>query len=396
MDKLDKAHIVLLDIDRVIDARGGPEKVFCNMANALVKRGYRVTALCCEPKKGKPAFNLSPEVHFINAYDQAQISWKYNKPWNKFWNFSWNKHKRFVNRITCKFKKISPCIESVLQQIPQVDIFITSQPESTFILKECLNQTVPIVTMFHFAPEKYTNHRDFVVFKNSLEHSTSVQVLMPEYEAQIKSCLPNLPVFCIPNVVPEFSQSACENKLIINIARLNFQKRPELFVEAYSRIYKDFMTWKCEWWGENNLDAEYLNMIKSLIQDKGLQDVITLRGTTDNVEEVLKRASIFAFPSEYEGFPLALTEAMSAGLPVVGTKDCCSVNTLIRDGVNGFLTEPTPEAFAQALSQLMENQELRIKLGKQAKEDMKAYSAEVVWDMWDDLIQKVIKEHQSK
>ena len=44
----------------------------------------------------------------------------------------------------------------------------------------------------------------------------------------------------------------------------------------------------------------------------------------------------------------------------------------------------------------MENQELRIKLGKQAKEDMKAYSAEVVWDMWDDLIQKVIKEHQSK
>ena len=112
-------------------------------------------------------------------------------------------------------------------------------------------------------------------------------------------------------------------------------------------------------------------------------------GATDNVLDVYNKAAIFAFPSAYEGFPLALTEAMSAGLPAVGCKSCPAVNELIKDGENGFLCENGVDAFAQALEKLMSDEELREKMGQAAKEDMKQYDPDKIWDMWEKLIEQV-------
>ncbi|MDY2868165.1 MAG: glycosyltransferase, partial [Mesosutterella sp.] len=89
-----------------------------------------------------------------------------------------------------------------------------------------------------------------------------------------------------------------------------------------------------------------------------------------NVPSKLKNASIFAFPSEYEGFSLALAEAFAMGLPAVGCKDCPSVNSLIKNESNGLLTDPTPEAFAEGLAKLMGSEELRRKYGAQGREDI--------------------------
>ena len=113
------------------------------------------------------------------------------------------------------------------------------------------------------------------------------------------------------------------------------------------------------------------------------------RGATDNVLDVYNKAAIFAFPSAYEGFGLALTEAMSAGLPVIGYKNCPAVNELIKDGENGYLCEDGVNAFAQALDKLMSDEKLRKKMGKAAKEDMKQYDSEKIWDMWEKLIEQV-------
>ena len=115
-------------------------------------------------------------------------------------------------------------------------------------------------------------------------------------------------------------------------------------------------------------------------------------GTCDNVFKKLETAKIFAFPSAYEGFGLALTEAMSAGLPAVGCKSCPAVNELIKDGENGFLCENGVDAFAQALEKLMSDEELREKMGKAAKEDMKQYAPDKIWDMWEKLMEKILNE----
>ncbi len=126
----------------------------------------------------------------------------------------------------------------------------------------------------------------------------------------------------------------------------------------------------------------------------GLNERFTLCGTTNHIKEKLLSASIFAFPSKHEGFPLALTEAMSLGLPAVGCKDCSGVNTLIKDGKNGLLCDPTAESLAEALRKLMRDQDLRRRLGAQAKEDMKEFAPERVWDQWEDLLTELVEKHR--
>lgn len=117
-------------------------------------------------------------------------------------------------------------------------------------------------------------------------------------------------------------------------------------------------------------------------------------GTTLNVAQELAKASVFAFPSDREGFPLALTEAMSMGLAVVGCRECSSVNSLIEDGKNGLLVESTAESLADALSKLMQNADLRISLGNSAKESMEQYSPQLIWGQWENLIAKTVVSRQ--
>ena len=62
---------------------------------------------------------------------------------------------------------------------------------------------------------------------------------------------------------------------------------------------------------------------------------------------------------------------------------------LPRDGENGVLTQPTAEAYAEGLAKLMEDEELRRKFGSQAREDMKAYAPERVWNQWENLLRSL-------
>lgn len=102
------------------------------------------------------------------------------------------------------------------------------------------------------------------------------------------------------------------------------------------------------------------------------------------------RSDIFVIPSAYEGFGLAMTEAMSIGLPAVGYKEASAVNEIIHDGINGFLCDSGVEALSQKLDLLMGNPSLRDTLGKQAREDMKQYSPDIIWKQWEDLMHSVV------
>jgi glycosyltransferase involved in cell wall biosynthesis len=85
---------------------------------------------------------------------------------------------------------------------------------------------------------------------------------------------------------------------------------------------------------------------------------------------------------------------MSAGLPVVGYKNCAAVNELIEDGRTGFLCADGVEPLADALEKLMGNQALRARMGRAAKVAMQAYAPEKIWDQWEALMKKIVIERQ--
>jgi glycosyltransferase involved in cell wall biosynthesis len=68
-----------------------------------------------------------------------------------------------------------------------------------------------------------------------------------------------------------------------------------------------------------------------------------------------------------EGIPVALMEAMAAGLPVVATR-LSGTPELVQDGVTGLLVEPqAPEALAAALERLLSDADLAAELSRNAR-----------------------------
>lgn len=206
-------------------------------------------------------------------------------------------------------------------------------------------------------------------------------------------------VVYIPNAISQNDCAILEEKrnVVITVARIEpKQKRQHLLIEAFNLLKWNYPDWKVEIWGENYVNKEYYNYCLELVNKYNLREKISFCDTTDNVDEKLRNASIFAFPSCSEGFALALGEAMAAGLPSVGFKNCPAVNELIKNGSNGILCEETVEDFARGLVELMDDADKRKRYGSQAKEDMKQYMPEKVWDKWEELINKTVSDYKKK
>ena len=165
-------------------------------------------------------------------------------------------------------------------------------------------------------------------------------------------------------------------------------KRPHILVEAFIKLAKEFPQWHAELWGADD-KLSYTKSMQKKIDQAGLGDRIKFMGTTHDVASVLKQGDIFAFPSAYEGWGMSLTEAMSMGLPAVGFKNCSAVNEF-------FLTDDGVEAFAEGLRKLMLDRTLRYKMGTAARQAMKPYKAENIWNTWEKLLQEIVDDSVKK
>jgi glycosyltransferase involved in cell wall biosynthesis len=114
--------------------------------------------------------------------------------------------------------------------------------------------------------------------------------------------------------------------------------------------------------GQGPLEAE----IRARHHELGLGDRFQLLGYRSDAVRILAASDIFALASLFEGFPIAVMEALAAGLPVVAT-DAGGVPDVIVDGVEGrVLPRQDPQLLADALLELVENHELRAKMSQAA------------------------------
>lgn len=389
-------HILLANFTKMVNDSGGLAKVTCALANEMFKRGHKVSLLYSDEKEGDFFYPIDGSVALYNLkknengsiikvpfYVKAlrEILRCFGKRPARTIN-SWFEEHNLVGNLRYYLNKINP------------DIIVSYQPAASKLLLCDIQTKIPVITMSHGDPEDYF-HIYPVKEIPALEKSSVCQVLMPSFEEHIKNHLPNAKTVVIGNAIPQFDFSADldvekQKYKIIFVGRLSKNhKRPHLILEAFKNLVDTFPDWIVEIWGAIDNKAYYMEL-KNFIKLHGLTERVFLKGTTDKVPQVLKDADIFAFPSAYEGFGMALAEGMSVGLPAIGYKSCPAVNELIKDGKNGILCEDGAEAFSMALKQLMENKDLRIKMGKNAKFDMQQYAPEVIWDKWECLLNKIL------
>ncbi|HUS10558.1 MAG TPA: glycosyltransferase, partial [Pyrinomonadaceae bacterium] len=105
-----------------------------------------------------------------------------------------------------------------------------------------------------------------------------------------------------------------------------------------------------------------------------------------------QRASIMLMGSRLEGFPMVLLEAKSYGLPVVAFDCPTGPKEIVRHEIDGFLAKQ-PDEFAAAVQLLIEDPDLRERMGKSAVEDVRSrFSVEQARDRWSDLIATIHAE----
>ena len=105
-------------------------------------------------------------------------------------------------------------------------------------------------------------------------------------------------------------------------------------------------------------------LVEAELERVGITGSVDLLGNRDDVGELLRRADIFALASRWEVLPLAILEAMAAGLPVVATS-VGGVRELVVDGQTGFVVPPgDPRALGQAIGRLVDDPELRRRMGE--------------------------------
>jgi glycosyltransferase involved in cell wall biosynthesis len=399
--------IMLAYFAQFVNRSGGMEHVCCEFANAMEDRGHHVDIVYASPVEGHPFYPVSDDVYLYNLFHlQSNAlfdSGRYLSHSQKIFREiirvlsndkaeEWSEHHRnyrYHQLFQQIFVKINP------------DIIVSFEPRTTAAILYGGKSLRPIITMMHFNPEfilEKATHAE----KESIQKSDFVQVLMPSYEKIIKDICPGARVISIPNAVPQYVVHANLKKnkdsyTIINIARFDRkQKQQHLLIQAFSKLAGIFPNWNLELWGDPQNNQEYLKELETLVTTENLENRIFFRGTTDDVISVYMRSDIFCLSSAYEGFPLAMTEAMSAGLPVIGLNTCPAVNEIIKDGENGYLSDPNVNSIAEKLSNLMRNMDKRIAMGESSCVSMKRYSPKSVWNRWENLLIDCVYQSRMK
>ena len=126
------------------------------------------------------------------------------------------------------------------------------------------------------------------------------------------------------------------------------------------------------------------------IQEHHLQERLILKGNVENVDDYLRRASIFVVTSQYEGLGLSILEARELKVPCV----CFDVKTgpkeLIHNGVDGYLVPPFDcEDMADKIELLMGSPALRRQFAEQAFLCMDEFRTDRIVSQWQAVLESL-------
>ncbi len=210
-------------------------------------------------------------------------------------------------------------------------------------------------------------------------------VLTDEIAEGMRPIVGGRPVVVVPNGIAPATVAAAQgrSRTVLGVGRLENAKGFDRLVEAFAVVAGRSPNWTLVIVGE----GPQRELLERLVIERGLTGRVNLPGRSADPSEWYARAGVFALPSRYEGFPNALLEAMSHGLPAVAFDGPAAVRRVIRDGIDGRLV-PDGEIgrFAEAAEELMAGDDRRRSMGEAAREVVTRFSREAFFARWDEMV----------
>ncbi|KAM3099320.1 glycosyltransferase [Phormidesmis sp. 146-35] len=196
-------------------------------------------------------------------------------------------------------------------------------------------------------------------------------------------------VISIPNGVPDLGEPKPlpqrKPMIVGSIGRLDAMKAHDILLRAIAQVENTQVVILGE--------GDQRNSLEQLAAELGIGDRVTLPGWVENPRAYLPQFDVVALPSRSEGFPLAMVEAMLAGIPVIATR-VGSMPEAITDGETGMLIEKNDvNGLVNSLRRLRDDPRLRIRLGQQArKKAVSHFTVEAMTASYEHLWYKLLNQ----
>lgn len=222
------------------------------------------------------------------------------------------------------------------------------------------------------------------VLRNALYGFADTVVLQTE---DSRCCFPKRlqrKIVVIPNPLadglPAPNVTGNREKTVMTAGRLVVQKNIPLLIDAFMEFRKTFPEYHLNIFGQGKME----DVICELIEERGQQGFIHMRGFTDSLYEELLKGGIYVSSSDSEGISNSLVEALSAGIPTIAT-DCPigGSKMCIQNGVNGILISVgDKDKLVKELCHLAKEHAYAEKLSVEAIKVRENFSVERIGQKW--------------
>ncbi len=347
-----------------ITRSGGTEKVACQIMNGLVTR-YSISVISLTHSNEKMFYCLNSDIKRVALFQ--------SNPNGIRQYFS------IVNRIRKYLKKnkidLLIDIDTILDMFSVVAVHGTGM---NLIAWEHFNFSETMGNKLRVPIRKHmTKYADCVVTLTKEDQKT--------YSDYFGEKLRVEQIYNPVEIIETKGEYDLNSKTIVSVGRLARQKGFDYLLQVAGFVFDKHPDWEWVILGE----GDERETLEKTIEEKNLHQV-KLIGRVNNVDEYLRKSSMFVMTSRYEGFPLVLIEAKANKLPLVSFKCKTGPAELVQDGVNGYLINSYDiKSMADRICELIESPEKREYFSSQSQNMLNMLKYQGIIEQWIKMIESV-------
>lgn len=413
---------------------GGMERVLSVKANLLASRGHEVSIVVLRLKGRKPFFPIDPSVNIVdlsapylslpghpssaNATSDSPRTTVSSAVGNASNPASCSARTQGSTSVpaTGAAERLKGSVRERLARVVEMldpDVCVSMCGPEVRILPAVAGGR-PCVAEYHFSHDKfYRKYGGIFMYPYAWLRTHMLERAVSEYDCMVTLTEHDLPIWkrhCRrverifnPVTTPPGQVSRLAEKRMIAVGRLEDQKNFKDLVSAWSIVAERCPDWRLEIFGEGKLE----HALRSQIARLGLTGSVILRGVVKDIASEYSNSSALLMTSLHEGFPLALVEASSFGLPLIsydcptgpseiivdagdggdaGNVPAATLDQAAGNSPNGYLV-PVGDVrtLADRICRIASDDNLRLRLGAASKASSRRFTPETIISAWEHL-----------